>query len=388
MKKLLVILPRVPYPLEKGDKLRAFHQIKCLSKEFSICLVALNDQPLHPKAEEILKPYCSSIYIINMPHWLRAINICKALINGKPLQVGYYFQNRAKKKINEIFSNENPDYLYCQLLRVAEYAKDFALPKTIDYQDVFSVGMERRSQKSFFPASLIFKIEANRLQKYEAIVFDLFDNKTIISEPDRELLPHPGKNNIMVIPNGVDFVFFNALKSEKKFDLAFTGNMNYPPNVDAAVFLVKKVMPLVWKTNQSVNVLISGATPHKKVQKLRSEKVHVSGWVEDIRQSYAQSRIFIAPMFIGTGLQNKLLEAMAMKMPCITTSLANDALCAKPKSEILIGDSAEALADAIITLINDPILSDQIAENGNSFVLKNFDWNKNTKELIKLIKNE
>jgi hypothetical protein len=135
--KLLVILPRVPYPLEKGDKLRAYNQIRFLSKTNEITLCALNDTKLHPNAKSELKPYCKRLYILNISKWSIILNLFKALFKGIPFQVGYFYNRKAKQQIQQIINEVQPDHIYCQLIRVAEYVKNNSTPKTIDYQDVF-----------------------------------------------------------------------------------------------------------------------------------------------------------------------------------------------------------------------------------------------------------
>jgi glycosyltransferase involved in cell wall biosynthesis len=127
--------------------------------------------------------------------------------------------------------------------------------------------------------------------------------------------------------------------------------------------------------------MIAGATPDRRVTALKSEKVTVTGWMDDIRDAYAGAKMFIAPMRIGTGLQNKLLEAMSMKTPSITTSLANDALRAEAGNEILVGDTAEELARHILNLLNDQELYNKISENGYRFVRQTYSWEEATARL-------
>jgi sugar transferase (PEP-CTERM/EpsH1 system associated) len=385
--RLFVLLSRVPYPLEKGDKLRAFHQVVQLSKKNEIVLCALNpNRKLNKRdAFSALQPYCRSINFIDIPIAGRIWNIFKAFLKGLPLQVGYFYSFKAANKVNKLIEEYKPDHIYCQLLRTAEYAKHSEVPKTIDYQDVFSYGVKRRMEKAPFYTKLVFRMEYKRLLKYEISVFDLFDHKTIISIPDRDLIPHPEKQKIHVIPNGVDHDFFSPRNSTKKVELVFTGNMAYPPNVDAAEFLVNEIMPLVWKEKPDAKVMIAGATPDKRVTSLKSEKVVVTGWLDDIRDSYAGAKVFIAPMQIGTGLQNKLLEAMSMKVPSITTPLANDALQAVDGESILIGKDAPSLAQHILSLLNDEALYQKIAGNGFTFVKENYSWEEATEKLNKII---
>ncbi|MDP4282525.1 MAG: glycosyltransferase, partial [Bacteroidota bacterium] len=175
------------------------------------------------------------------------------------------------------------------------------------------------------------------------------------------------------------------LEREKEYDLVFTGNMGYPPNINAAEFLVNKILPLVLKNKPETNLLIAGASPNLRVSVLKSPHVEVTGWVPDMRECYARARIFIAPMLLGTGLQNKLLEAMAMKIPCITSPLANQALKAKEGEQILIANSNEEFAKAILRLLDDPVLSQKIAANGYDYITRNFSWEKETGKIQELI---
>jgi sugar transferase (PEP-CTERM/EpsH1 system associated) len=382
--KIFVLLSRVPYPIEKGDKLRAFHQIRCLARNNEIILCALSDSPVHTDAIKALSGFCSEIHIIPLSKVGMIWNVIKVFFNGKPLQVGYFYRCNAKKQIQTIIEKCQPDHIFCQLTRVSEYVKDSKIPKTLDYQDIFSMGARRQAENSSGLMKLVFMMEYRRLLRYEHDIFEKFDHKTIISQPDRNLLPHPLRNDVVIIPNGVDHNYFSPAQGEKKYDVVFTGNMGYPPNIDAARFIAEDIFPLVLQKLPGAKLLLAGATPHARVQALKSTNITVSGWMSDIRESYASSRVFIAPMRIGTGLQNKLLEAMSMEVPCITSELANQALGAKENKEILIGNSAGEYADHIISLLQDENYAYRIALNGHTFVKRVFSWENSVAELEKL----
>jgi len=385
--KIFVVLSRVPYPLDKGDKLRAFNFIRYLSAFHDIYLCCLNEHPLHPDALAVLKPYCKEIFIINLSKTGIVFNIFKALFSGKPFQTGYFYSCKAKKQIQSIIERIAPDHIFCQLIRMAEYVKDIAIPKTIDYQDAFSYGIKRRMQRDPFYFWPVLQSEYKRLLKYEKDIFSYFDHKIIISDTDRDLIVHPQKAEIHVISNGVDTSYYQFRITEKEYDILFTGNMAYPPNIDACQFIVNEILPLVVKKYPMVKVLLAGASPHYIVKKLASKNVEVSGWVNDMRDSYLKSKIFVAPMRIGTGLQNKLLEAMAMQLPCITTTLANDALKAGENKDVLIGDTAEDIANQICLLLENKNLSIELASNGYKFVHKNFNWKSIIEHLNQIITN-
>ena len=381
--KIFVLLPRIPYPLEKGDKLRAFNQIKQLAKHNEIVLCALNDNPKvsEQDAFHALQPYCQSVNFIKINKLQIVLGLVRAFCKGLPLQCGYFYNRKAARKIDALIAKHKPEMLFGQLLRVAEYIRHKDLPKAIDYQDIFSYGMKRRADIASFVTRPVFNMEYRRLKRYEAAIFDDFDVKTIISEPDRALFPHERRDEILIIPNGVDHDYFKPQEQEKKYDLVFTGNMSYPPNVNAVEYLAYDILPIVWKTLPEVKMYIAGATPDPKVKKVASDKIIVSGWLDDIRDAYAQSRVFIAPMRIGTGLQNKLLEAMSMRLPAITSPLANASLGAKPEEEILVGSNAEEMAQHIITLLTDKEKAEHIAQAGNDFTNRVYDWGKATEIL-------
>jgi len=385
--RIFVILPRIPYPLEKGDKLRAFHQIKALSKNNEIILCALNYNRNTDKQEAFskLQPYCRSINFIDLPWYAIPFNVLRAFFKNLPLQVGFFYNAAAGKKIRKLFDEYQPDRVYCQLVRTAEYGVKLPAFKTLDYQDVFSYGVKRRIKNAAFWMKPVLKMEYKRLLAYEDKMFSLFDQKTIISLPDRKLINHPKRDEIHIIPNGVDHDYFKPMDKPRAYDVVFTGNMSYPPNVDAARFLVKEIMPLVWKKLPEAMVMLAGATPDAKVKALENHRVKVSGWMDDIRDAYASSGVFIAPMRIGTGLQNKLLEAMSMKIPSITTPLANDALGAKDGTDILIGKNANELSQHIINLISDNNLSEKVAAAGYRFVHKQYSWEEASVKLEKVM---
>lgn len=387
MQKLLVVLPRAPWPLEKGDKLRAFHQLRCLSQHFQIYLIALCEGNPHPEALQHLKPFCDEVHIIRLSWPRRILGMVTGLLRGWPLQTGYFYHPKAYRKIKSVLQNHQPDFAYFQLARTGPYARKLSIPVIIDFQDTFSAGILRRKEKA--PAWLkpFLHLEYQRLRRYEAALLDRFDQATLISAPDRDLFPHPQRHRIHIIPNGVDFEYFNPEPELAKEPwVLFTGNMNYPPNVDAARFLATEIMPRVWEKRPEIMLILAGATPHPSVRALEGDRVRVTGWVNDMREYYRKARVFIAPMRLGTGLQNKLLEAMAMQLPCITSPLANQALGAEPNREILIGDNAEEFAEHILRLFRDENFARQLALQGYSFVKQHYSWENATNQLAEIIR--
>ncbi|MEQ8624302.1 MAG: glycosyltransferase [Vicingaceae bacterium] len=381
--KIGILLSRFPYPLEKGDKLRAFHQIRELSKSNEIYLCAISKDKINQNQLDQLSSYCTEIKVVKLSKLTIFINLVYGLIFTKlPLQVAYFFKKNSKKSVQDFFLANNVDHIYCQLIRVSEYVKDMnQVPKTLDYMDALSRGMERRLINASVFLKPWIQVETNRLKRYEHFIFPSFEKHCIISEQDRDLIVHAQNHEIEIIRNGVDQNYFKPKVTTKEYDLVFTGNMSYPPNIEGTSYLVEKVLPLIWKDYPNINLAIIGANPSKKVKKLASKKVFVSGWVDDMRVYYAKSRIFVAPMLIGTGLQNKLLEAMAMKIPCITTPLANNALKATPNKSVLIANDPEEFKNCIIKLLKNLNLTDEISNNAFKFVGEKYSWEKSVEQL-------
>ncbi len=382
--KIFVILSRVPYPLEKGDKLRAYHQLKELSERHEVVLCCLTDTTVHPLAREVLKDICAQIYIFHLQRWRIYLNLFFCIFSRKPFQVMYFYQRKVHRSITSLIDSNKPDHIYCQLIRTAEYAKnEHSYRKTLDYQDAFSKGMERRLLKSRWPWKALFTAERKRLIAYENIIFEYFEGKTIISEEDRSHIYHPERKKIRVVTNGIDTQFFQPLhKHPKECDVLFTGNMSYPPNVEAAEFIVLEVLPLLRLSKPDCNVTLAGSSPHLRVKALgQLAGVHVTGWVEDLRPVYASAKCFLAPMQTGTGLQNKLLEAMAMELPCVTSPLANKPLGAEEGITIRVANSPWEYATAILEILESQALQASMGQHSRTFVKRHFSWKASVDEL-------
>jgi sugar transferase (PEP-CTERM/EpsH1 system associated) len=380
--KVAVVLTRIPFPLMKGDKLRAYYQIKELAKKHEVYLFCLNYKDEEVKASEELAKYCKVVHIERLNLFASLLRVGFSIFSKLPFQTAYYNSKKAKKAFKAFVENNRIDLCYFQFVRLAPYAKGIERKKVLDFQDTLSVNMKRRADKSGFLERVLFSMEARRLTRYENKMFDCFDALTIITESDRALLQSERKNEVHIIPNGVAESYFNYPQpSEKPFDLLFSGAMSYAPNIDAAHYLIREVMPLVWKQKPQVRIAIAGGGVPAWLERLSNDRIIMPGWVDDMKEYYCQTKIFIAPMQIGTGLQNKLLEAMAMNVPCITSPLANQALKAKDGEEILIANNAEQYADCVLRLLDDESLSRKIANAGKEYVYNQYSWKTNCDRL-------
>ncbi len=375
--KILVLAPRFPYPLDKGDKLRLYHQIVELSKQHEIYLFALSHRQMTDECRQALQPHCKEIHVEYLHAPATWWGVLRAFFQGQPLQVGYWITHRARKSFDAYRRRVQPDVVYRQMVRTMQYGEGGVL----DFQDALSLNTRRRMERTQGPLRWVLNYEYHALQRVEQEALRTFDATSVIAPADRDALaPH-----VTLVPNGVDTEYFNALHSPLStlHSVCFTGNMAYAPNVDAARYLVEEVMPLVWEHIPTANVLLAGADPKPAVKALASSRVTVSGRIPDIREAYASSQIFVAPMRIGSGLQNKLLEAMSMELPCITTSIAAIPLGSQPP--VLVGDTPEALAAHIVQLLKNNDTNRQLARKGRLFVQEHYSWSAAVAPLEKLL---
>jgi sugar transferase (PEP-CTERM/EpsH1 system associated) len=373
----------VPFPLDKGDKLRAYHFIKQLSKNHEVLLFCLNEENVSASQIAELKKIATKVYVYKLSKIKILFNLIKVLFNGKPFQIGYFFNSNAKRELEIINSIHQPKAIICQLVRTAEYVKNINSDlKLIDIMDALSKGIERRIPNEKFLFRLVLKLELKRLKKYEENIALKFNKSFIISEQDFNYLPQSLQKNCIVIANGVDYDFFYpSNNTNQKFDLIFAGNMAYPPNIFAVNYLAKEILPLLKTNFPQIKLLVAGANPTVEVLNLKSESIEISGWMEDIRVAYNSSKIFVAPMLTGSGLQNKILESMSMKLPCVTSPLAAKALVNISKEVPFICNTPSEYAHVISKLLQDVEQRKKIGEQGREYVIKYYNWNTIASEL-------
>jgi glycosyltransferase involved in cell wall biosynthesis len=224
---------------------------------------------------------------------------------------------------------------------------------------------------------LIYRFERPRIERYERWVAEVLEETWLISEADAQLLRAccPGAN-IRVVPNGVDLEVFHPLgQACEPHSLIFVGHLRVFHNIDAALHLVRDVLPLVRREIPDCALKIVGADPDPAIQRLAQDPaVTVTGFVPDLNDYLNRAAVFVAPLRFAAGVQNKVIEAMAAGRPVVTTSLINSGLGARPEREILIADNAEATADQIKRLLKDEDLRERVGLAGREFVQEKYSW--------------
>jgi polysaccharide biosynthesis protein PslH len=384
--KLLFLTSRFPFPLEKGDKLRAYYLIRTLSKKYDIYLFAINENEITKAQYDALSPYCKEIKTSIINKTSSYISTIQNIVNTSiPFQAAYFHSLKSQTELNEFIQMHQPEIVFCHLLRMTEYIKNHSFKLSIlDYMDAFSIGMKRFADSSSWYIKPFAFAESKRLRKYEMEIFDRFNIKIIISEQDKIAIQHPNKNDILVLPNGVDFTEYYPVELVKKYDLLFIGNMSYAPNINSVEYAAKKIIPKLKFQFPNIRFAIAGANPSKEVLKLANENIEVLGWVDNPRDIFGYAKVMIAPMHISIGLQNKILQAMAMKIPCVISELANNAIGAIDGEHLFVAKSEQEYLSKIEMLLVDESLRNNMASRAYDFVHTNFGWDKQLQPLTKL----
>lgn len=380
----MVLTSRFPYPIEKGDKLRIYHQLIDLARVFDILLISIVDQKPSQADQQVISDLGIQLRIYTIPTWYRLLSALWFWLNGKPAQVGYFFHPRIKSSIYRDIIHFQPDRIYCQLIRVGSYVKKLPFVKIIDFMDCFSSGMRRQSQYGPFWRRWFYRVEAKLVQRYERDLYNHFDESIIITQRDRDEMSILSKDLIHVIPNGIDTLHFQctSLRKSPSYDLLFVGNLGYKPNEQAVMTLYS------WYQDQQlapITVAIAGARATRSIVHIEHSHWTLLGWQDDIRDAYCRAGIFVAPLVSGSGLQNKILEAMSCGLPCITTSMVNDSLGAIDREHLWIADSAGEMKNAVLTLKNDRSIYERMSNAARQFVVNHYQWSVFNQSLINII---
>ena len=363
-----------------------YHQIQHLSTAYDVILIALTDEHIPVEHKIHLENICKRVYIFKLNRVSIYLNILRGIVKGWPIQVSYFFNKSIQRKINQIIESTQPDRIYAQLIRTAEYVKDVPVTKTLDYMDCFSMNSAKRAESSAGFIKMFWQWESVKVKKYEAGIYPYFTSHTIISQIDASQMPAECRP-MAIVPNGIDNSFFtNTSDEERDIDLLFVGNLSYYSNEAAVQYLIKNIIPYI---SPSLKIVIAGADPSVVIKNLvmGNSRVELIPDVDDIKSIYKRAKIFIAPITKGTGMQNKILEAIASGCEVICSKEVSDGLGLKLNT-VHIALNASAYVSEIGNLLSHFSSHISQRENSKNFVARQFSWHDKTKELMDIINKD
>jgi glycosyltransferase involved in cell wall biosynthesis len=389
MARILVLTSRWPFPSYGGDTVRILNICRELSKHHDITMLGLSDGPFDP-VPAAFKSVFRSAHAVRLPRWRSWLNALLALITRAPLQVAYCksdeFGRRARQHIAE------SDLILCHLIRTAEYAAGARIPAILEMTDAISLNYERVSNASGRRDLMksIYSIERTRVLRYELECLQKFALTSLVSAVDRDYLAGKSADEVarkmIVATNGADVERFRVSSNLQGNSLLFLGKMSTVPNIDACEYFARECLPQIRAQRPEIEFWIVGPiSPATAARLQRFPGVVICGAVEDLGQVAADCFCGVAPMRLGAGVQNKILDYMAMGIPCVTTTVGHEGLDAVHGREIVVADSAEHLSKAVLDLYADRSAAAAIGEAGRDYVRRCHTWSACLAPLVSAI---
>ncbi|MBK1706652.1 sugar transferase [Halochromatium glycolicum] len=396
---MLFLAHRIPYPPNKGDKIRSFHLLRHLAGHFRIHLGAFVDDPHDWRYQDAVAAYCASLCLLPLQPARARLRSLRGLLSGQPLTVPYYRDRRMRAWVRStwsagpmrtlVFSSAMAQYLPTQ-----RTARTATLPQVIDFVDVDSDKWRQYAQRRRFPMSAVYRRESRTLLQFERAVAAQASASVLVSRQEAELfcrLTRISPERVHAIDNGVDTAYFspeadlpNPYPAETRA-LVFTGAMDYWANVDAVVFFAGQVFPRIRAAMPKARFYIVGARPLPEVCALGERPgITVTGAVADIRPYLAHAMGAVAPLRIARGVQNKVLEALAMGCPVVVTPQALDGLRPDAGSDWLVAEADEEIAQLSLRLLHGTERTTRGAQ-GRDYVLRHYGWSEHLDQLLPLL---
>lgn len=374
-----MLTPRLPYPVVGGDRLRIYQVAKALSTQLDLTLVSLCESK-HEMALPIPDDgVFTQVHRVLRPPWRSWLSTALALPSRTPLQVAYY----RDRSFRETAARLAPDHdgVLAHLIRTAPAALQLPGPRFLEMTDAISLNYERvrRSGGHRDPRVLLYAVEFVRLRSFERSLPARFDASFLVSDIDRRyLFPHDAAaGRVEVCPNGVDLSALPYSPPEPGADrvLVFVGNLCSLQNFDAAQHVAADILPLVRARHPEARLRIVGRIPQDKARVLRAfPGVEVTGEVDSVAEAVRGGTLGVAPLRLAAGIQNKVLEYLALGLPTVTTTVALEGLHANPGTDLVVADTDRDFAAAIGDLLDDHPRRVRLAEAGRRYVERSHNW--------------
>ena len=385
MPSILFLAQRIPYPPTKGEKIRSLQILRHLRRSYDIYLGCLVDDPRDLEHVPTVRAMCADAYFATLDRRRAKAACLRGLLTGEALSVAFYHNRGLRSWVRQVLRDHKPEVIFVCSSNMAPYVlglRGNAPVFIVDMGDVDSEKWRLYSHRGSLLMRWIYKRECWRVAQLELRIVGECDWVTFVSAEEATLFTRlqPGQSGkVRVISNGVDHVFFdpthcfNAPFSLNITNFVFTGTMNYPPNIDAVIWFSQTVLPIIRRSIPDAQFHIVGANPTAAVRALTAiEGVFVTGWVPDVRPYLAFATACVAPLRIARGIQNKVLEAMAMAKTVVVTRNALEGIGAVPGAEVLLSDAASEFAAACVHATNGD--SAAVGKEARRRIMRDYVW--------------
>jgi len=376
--RVLYLTHRVPFPPDKGDRIRNFHLLRQLATRSRVWLASLADEPVSAESLHVLEGLCERVAIVPVRPRLRWVRAALSLGRGRSLSEGAFREPRLTKLLREWSTAEPFHAAVASASSVAPYLRDAltGTPSVIDVMDVDSQKWVDFAEHKRGPKRWLYLLEGRRVRKLERDLPRWAKAVSLVSRAEADVFDSiAGKGTALAAANGVDLEYFQPRRDPEQPACAFVGALDYLPNVDAAEWFAHEVWPRVRERHPNAEFRLVGRKPTPTVQKLASlPGVKLIGQVPDVRPHLASAAIAIVPLRLARGLQNKVLEALAMSKATIASPAALAALRVEPGTHLLSASTPAEWVEAISSLLVNEPRRRELGEAGRRFVEANHNW--------------
>ncbi|ATG91237.1 TIGR03087 family PEP-CTERM/XrtA system glycosyltransferase [Methylomonas koyamae] len=392
--KLLYLVHRIPYPPNKGDKIRSYHFLRTLAAEYEIFLGTFIDDPDDRQYVDTLAGLCNQVCCINLEPRLAKVQSLVGLLTNEALSLPYYRSARLQTWVDDTIREQSIDRALIFSSPMAQYVAGYPSLKVVaDFVDVDSDKWCQYALSKTWPASWIYRREAEKLLRFERRIAARAKATLFVSEQEADLfksLAPESAEKITFVNNGVDTERFDpALDYQRPFSsdkksIVFTGAMDYWANVDAVKWFAELVLPLITAKCPEVRFYIVGSKPAREVLQLAENDpaVVVTGRVDDVRPYVAYADLIVAPLRIARGIQNKVLEALAMNKPVVASSAAMEGIPPEQDLHLAIADTPDDYAEHVLALLENQT---GCSEANRRYVRNCFGWVESGRRLLQIL---
>lgn len=377
--RLLFLVPSVPFPLNEGLKVINYHILRELSARHEISLLSLAESPEEVAGAETLRPYCEELEVIPhvIPRRARA-RLRNLLADSLPFCVRQYHSGALQARLRDWVAAKPFDAVHLTYTPMAQYTEDLGeLPRVLALVDCMSHLFASNALATRSPlAKVYWRAQARKMRAYERTALSTVHQAVVVTPADRDALPEVDCP-IRVIPCGVDAEYFGPQPgSEEGPSVLFRGILSFPPNVDAARYFYYEIFPAIRRAVRGTRLIVAGRDPAPPLRRLAAadQDVTLTGPLPDVRPVMARANVHVCPMRLGSGVKIKVLEAMAMAKPVVTTSLGLSGIAALPGRDLLVADDPDTFAEAVIRLLRDSGLRCRIGSGARTFVVREHNW--------------
>lgn len=391
----------VPYALSH-IRVRSYGLVRHLARQHDVTVLALCTDEREVKGMQELKREGITITAIQEKRSRQFLRGLSAVGTRLPLQVAFGAAPQLQEAINTHLASGQFDVLHIEALRtLGALPGTLSIPVIWDEVDCMSQAYELGARFGATPMlRIIGHTEAKRIRAFEYLQLQSFHHVLVVSERDRQALldvagdssntkSERGLAEITILPNGIDRSYFQPYSGVRQPDtLVFSGTMSFHANVAGSLTLVEQTMPRIWERRPDTRLIIVGSNPPARVRRLGDDpRIKVTGSVPDMRPYIAQSQVAVCPLPYATGIQNKILEAMALGTPVVTSSSGSAGLQAVPGQDLLVADDPEAFAASVLKLMDDQMLWNKLSERGQEYVTSYHNWDDTVEQLTSIYRH-